>query len=106
MGVAKEQKRAAYERRARRHHGDPADWATQDGQKLIELVARIAAAGGAIRFGYTRDGGAFAIGIYGDGEPYTEYLRPSEDIEALLRDVADAVGETAEVGEQMRRPVK
>jgi hypothetical protein len=91
MGVAKELKQQQYKRRQRSRHGEPADWSTQDGQKLIELVATIAASGGAIRFGYTRDGGAFAIGIYGDGEPYTEYLRPGEDIEALLRDVADSI---------------
>jgi len=37
--------------------------------------------GGAIRLGCTRDGGAWSIGVYGDGAvPYTEYVRPDEDI--------------------------
>lgn len=91
MSVAKELKQQAYKRRASRHHGDPADWSTQDGQKLLELIAQIGELGGAIRLGYTRDGGAYAVGIYGDGEPYTEYMRPGENIEDLLRDVRDAI---------------
>lgn len=97
MSVAKELRQKATGRRARRRHGDPADWSSQDGQKIIELVAAIASCGGALRFGYTRDGGAYAIGIYGDGEPYTEYLRPGEDIEALLRDIESALRESTKI---------
>lgn len=63
----------------------PADWANADPKYLLAVICCIALRGGAIRLGYTRDGGAYAIGIYGDGEPFTEYVKPSEDINDYLR---------------------
>jgi hypothetical protein len=39
---------------------------------------------GATRFGYSRDGGAYAIGILGDGEPFTEYLPGTADVDEWL----------------------
>lgn len=45
--------------------------------------------GGALRFGYSRDGGAYAVGIYGDGEPYTEFVRPGEDMDSFLEEVCE-----------------
>jgi hypothetical protein len=54
------------------------------------VVTTLASTGGAIRFGYTSDGGAYAIGIYGDGEPYTDYVKPAEDINEYLKDLADS----------------
>lgn len=88
MGVAKELKQQAYARRRSHRRGEVASWSDQDGQKLIEAIDLVAKLGGAIRLGYTRDGGAFAIGVYGDGEPYTEYCRAGDDIVGLLRDIA------------------
>lgn len=38
--------------------------------------------------GLSRDGGAFAFGIYGDGEPYTEYVGATEDVNEYLRELA------------------
>lgn len=61
-----------------------ADWMTIDPTLLMRAIDAASAQGGALRFGYTRDGGAYAIGIYGDGDPYTVYCRPSEDLGALL----------------------
>jgi len=58
-----------------------ADWEGVDGALVCKLAAKLAFHGGAIRLGYTRDGGAYAIGIYGYDEPYTVYLPPSEDID-------------------------
>jgi hypothetical protein len=43
--------------------------------------------------GYTRDGGAFAIGILDGDEKHTEYVRPSEDIDLYLRDLAEDYAE-------------
>jgi hypothetical protein len=51
---------------------------------LHELTRAVTDAGCAVRFGTTRDGGALAVGYLGDGEPYTEYIRPSEDLDAYL----------------------
>ena len=82
---------AAEERRTRRDRRptETADWAAADPHMLLYAIAAIAARGGALRLGYTRDGGAYAIGIYGDGEPYTEYVRPSEDLNGALREIGD-----------------
>lgn len=63
-----------------------ADWATVEAETLKSCIVVVALAGGALRLGYTADGGAYAIGVYGDGpEAYTEYVRPSENIEQVLK---------------------
>ncbi|MGV1050486.1 MAG: hypothetical protein ACOYD4_18400 [Solirubrobacterales bacterium] len=68
-----------------------ADWARVDMAQIQETIAYVTRAGGAIRFGYTADGGAYALGVYGDGStPYTEYVRPGEDIERVLADIGAA----------------
>jgi len=46
-------------------------------------------AGGAIRFGKTRDGGAIAIGLYDGDEKRTEYLAPEDDLDMFLMDVLE-----------------
>jgi len=61
------------------------DLAGIDGAVLLETLTRVTEKGGAIRLGLTRDGGALAVGVYGDGsDPYTEYVRPGEDVNAYL----------------------
>jgi len=68
----------------------PADYGTLDGTKVLKLVEQLANWGCAIRFGKTRDGGAYAIGVYGvDKEPYTEYIPPAESVEEFLEDIAN-----------------
>lgn len=65
---------------------------------LIETLQTVAIAGGAIRFGFTRDGGAFAFGIYGDGDPYTVYCSPKENVDDVLRSIRegfDIIGNSA-----------
>jgi len=78
----------------RRHHyqpAGPANYGGIDGARLLRAIEVITANGGAIRLGKTRDGGAFAIGVYGDGnEPYTDYLRPTDDIVEYLETLVDA----------------
>lgn len=62
-----------------------ADWDRVDAEQLRSTIAMCALHGGALRLGYTRDGGAFSIGIYGDGpEAYTVYVRPNENMEEFL----------------------
>lgn len=93
MGVAKEQKNAKKERRykgAATQAGNVADWQNVDTTILVWAICVVALAGGALRFGYTRDGGAYAIGVYGDGEPYTEYIKPGEDVNAVIRAIGEA----------------
>jgi len=76
-------------RRLRRNSAGTADWAVCDAETLRSACAAAAFVGGALRLGYSRDGGAYAVGIYGDGEPYTEFIKPSEDIDSFLKDVIE-----------------
>jgi hypothetical protein len=46
--------------------------------------------GGALRFGLTRDGGAFALGVYGGDKPTTMYARTEEELEVMFKTVYDA----------------
>jgi len=71
----------------RKSSGEKANWEYADAELLRLAVALVAEAGGALRLGYTSDGGAYAIGVYGDGEPYTEYVRPGESIDEFLREL-------------------
>ena len=59
----------------------------QDLGDALEVMAPI---GGALRIGLTRDGGALASGVYGLGEPYTAYIRPSDDLSLLLDELTNA----------------
>lgn len=67
-----------------------ADYTSVDGVLLAKCLATVGHAGGALRLGYTSDGGAYAVGVYGDGDPYTDYVKPSEDFNAYLRSLIEA----------------
>jgi len=71
-------------RRRNRGSGDVADWGSAEASLILNLIERLSGGGAAIQFGYTRDGGSFVIRIVGDGEPYNEYVRPTEDINLYL----------------------
>lgn len=64
-----------------------ADWRAVTPGILLELLATASSRGGALRLGYTRDGGAYAIGVYFGDEYWTDYVRPSEDIDTYLDDL-------------------
>lgn len=85
MSISKRQNDENHKRRrATRGSIVPADWGTADAKVVLRAIEVVSKAGGALRFGYTRDGGSYAVGILGDGEPYTEYLRPTDDLSAYL----------------------
>lgn len=97
MGVHKNAKDEARDRkRPHSRSKGAAEYRELDGAALVRCLARIAEAGGAIRFGYTRDGGAFNIGVYGLGDPYTEYMRPGDDVIGFLEEVAQELVAEAE----------
>lgn len=79
--IAKQQRE---HRRRNRGTSDPADWSSADASLILDAIVKITAAGCAIQFGYTKDGGSYVIRIVGDGEPYNDYVRPSEDINLYL----------------------
>lgn len=75
-------------RRGKRGRTEPIDWSAIKPETLHELILAVTSQGGAVRFGLSRDGTALAVGILGDGDPYTEWFRPSDDIEANLLEMA------------------
>lgn len=77
-------------RRELRGAVEAADWSTVDQQLLYRTVVAITRKGCAVQFGKTRDGGALAVRVVGDGpEPYTDYVRPSENLHLYLEGLCD-----------------
>lgn len=70
---------------------DHADWTKADPKMLSWAVGAVTTAGGAIRFGYTRDGSAYSIGIYLGDDRETVYARPYDDIDSILRQIAEGM---------------
>jgi hypothetical protein len=79
--IAKQQRE---HRRRSRGNSEVADWSNADPGKLHRAVCNITAAGCAVQFGYTKDGGSFVVRIVGDGEPFNEYVRPTESVDSYL----------------------
>lgn len=77
-------------RRVRKAGTEGANWLMVHGEAILVAVAAVAKQGGALRFGYTRDGGAYSIGVYGDGDPYTDYIKPDESVEEYLYALAES----------------
>ena len=72
-------------RRRNRGTTDSADWSTASADTLLRTIVAVTGSGCAIQLGYTRDGGSFVIRIVGDGEPFNEFVRPTEDLELYLK---------------------
>lgn len=75
-------------RRTNRHKGEHANYSTIDAGVLLRAVAAVTNHGCAVQFGYTKDGSTFVIRVVGDGEPYNDFVRPSEDFEEYLKALA------------------
>lgn len=76
-------------RRVRGNDGkkEACDWSNCDAELLQKTISAAGAKRGALRFGYTRDGGAFAVGVYVGSDYFTDYIRPGEDIDDYLKDL-------------------
>jgi hypothetical protein len=81
-GLDAEEQRVS--RRRNRGNAEQADWSAVDAEKLRSVIAAISRANCAVQFGYTRDGGAYVVRVVGDGEPFNEFVRPTEDIDLYL----------------------
>lgn len=88
---AKDEKRAkaAERRQTKRREQGKVDLAGLPWLTLVAFIAEMSETGGAVRIGLTRDGGALALGLYQGDDYATEYIRPSEDVEAALHGIAD-----------------
>ena len=70
-----------------------ADWTNASSDVVLRLVCLVAAEGGAVRLGYTRDGGAYSIGIYLGENSKTYYCNEKDGIN-------EKIGELIEYFEQ------
>lgn len=66
-----------------------ADWAVANPALLLSLVCAVGMEGGAVRFGYTRDGGAYSIGLYLGSDSKTYYCNESEGIDEQLTELIE-----------------
>jgi len=76
-------------RRQRSENRGTCDYAQIDPSSLHRVLCAITSRGCAVQFGYTRDGGAYAIRVVGDGDPYTEFIKPTEDVLLALTGLAE-----------------
>jgi len=75
-------------------------WGDLPAEDMKELIHYAAKAGGAVRFGMTSDGGALALGVYGDGDaPYTLYANSAEGMAEHIRGLCDVFE-----GEALQKP--
>jgi hypothetical protein len=79
-------------------------WVQVNSANLIELIDMASRCGGAIRLGLTSDGGALAMGVYGDGNsPYTVYANSVEGMEEHIAGIY-AVFESTEMESKRSLP--
>jgi hypothetical protein len=72
------------ERRKSRGLDSVCDWGTVDAERIIALISTVTSQNGLCSFGYTRDAGAYTVTVIMDGERYTDYCRPTEDVGGFL----------------------
>jgi hypothetical protein len=72
------------ERRKNRGVASVCDWANADPQRVVALITAVTAQNGLCSFGYTRDASAYTLTVILDGERYTDYCRPTEDVDGFL----------------------
>lgn len=61
-----------------------ADWGDVDPVWIAGLIVLLQAAGGAVRFGRSRDGNVLSVGIYLDGDSVTLWLDGADTYEQQL----------------------
>jgi hypothetical protein len=66
-----------------------ADWGSITPKILVDLVQVVSGLSGAVRFGYTRDGGAYSVGIYLDDDRETFYYKPSDDLDDAIASLTE-----------------
>ena len=69
--------------------GSVADYEGCNSELLRRAIATASSSGGALRLGYSRDGGAYAIGIYYDGQHHTEFVSSGESLDDFLTAICE-----------------
>lgn len=82
-------------KRPRRHteQAGSTDWMGCDAELLQKVIAKASNKHCALRFGYTRDGGAYSIGVYAGDQYFTDYVRPNESIDDYLAELLESFEE-------------
>jgi len=69
--------------------GGVADWAGAESNLVLQLVCKVGFLGGAVRYGYTRDGGAYSIGVYLGDDSKTYYCNEKDGVNEQLKDLIE-----------------
>jgi hypothetical protein len=69
--------------------GPAVDWRDVDRDVIARAIADVVAAGDAITFSRTRDGGAYSVTVLSDGLRHFHREHLAEDIEARLSEIAE-----------------
>lgn len=77
------------DRRNARGTGLTADWGGVNGKSLARAIAAITKHGYACLLGYTTDQGAYTIRIVGIENIKPDYIRPTEDVDGYLDNLAE-----------------
>lgn len=80
------------------------DWGTVEPGDIYRLVELVTSRGGAIRFGYSRDGNAGSIGVYYGEDRDTVYIRPSEGFDAATKPIVDTFEALPYTGGKQPKP--
>lgn len=70
--------------------GREVSWRDADAGTLRDLICAVTGTGCAVRFGYSRDRGAYCIGVIGDGEPYTVWAGHAEELDIRIESLLQA----------------
>jgi len=65
-------------------------WADVNAETLKAVIVAVSETGCAVRFGYSRDKGAYAVGIVGDGDPYTIWGASVDELDIKLEGLEQA----------------
>lgn len=69
-------------------------WTEIGGSNIVEALNAVCEKGGALRFGYSSDGGAWALGVYGDGPtPYTLFSPDPDTMREHLANLTELFSE-------------
>lgn len=90
------ERKSKYRKHHDRRRSGTVSWANIGADIVRDAISAVAKSGGCLRMGYTRDQGAYAIGIYGEGDPYTEYFHSVQDCTEFLLEI---IGDYADGGE-------
>lgn len=78
-------------RRVKARFTATADWHVANAELLKAAISAASNRGAALRFGFTRDGGAFCVGVYDNGESYNLYAGANDaaELDIMLRDIIE-----------------